>query len=117
MRTMLAVILLLAGAVGCVRRAPLPEQEIVRAVASILSAERLGAGNVDQAAASLAMAREEAARARELIDRGDHQRARGLLLRAEADAELAIALAQEVPLRAEAQDALRRAQELKSTLE
>lgn len=116
MRTVLAAALVFAGMVGCVR-APLPEQELVRAEASILSAERLGAGGVQDAAVHLQMAREETARARELIDRGDGDRAKGYLLRAEADAELAVALAQEAPLRVQAEDAVRRARELKSMLQ
>ena len=116
MKKVLWASLLVAGTIGCVR-APLPEQEMVRAEASILSAERLGAGGVDDAAIHLQLAREETARARELIDSGDHQRAKGMLLRAEADAELAIALAQEVPLRSQAEDAVRRARALKSTLQ
>lgn len=117
MRTVLGTALVVAGlGVGCVR-APLPEQELVRAEASILSAERMGASGVQDASVHLQLAREETARARELIDRGHTQRAKGLLLRAEADAELAIALAQEAPMRAQAEDAVRRARQLKSTLQ
>src|SRR5688572_19692923 len=90
---------LLAG--GC---ATVPEKDLTQAEASILSAQRLGAGEEARAAILLERAQEEVDSARRYYESGQERRARGMLLRAQADAELAIALSQQAPLRKQAED-------------
>jgi len=57
------------------------------------SAESVGAEQVPQAALALQLSRENLERAKELYDDGDKDEAKSMLMRAEADAELATALA------------------------
>jgi hypothetical protein len=94
--------------------ATLSEPELIQTEASILSAERLGAKRVEAAAAHLKLARAETEQARRYLEQGYWKKANGLLARAEADAELAMALTQEASIRAEAQEAIRRAREIRS---
>lgn len=70
---------------------------------SIRAAEEVGANKVPQASLHLQLAKEERQHAQKLIRDGDAPHAEGLLMRAQADAELAVALAREAPMRAEAQ--------------
>jgi hypothetical protein len=57
------------------------------------SAEAVGAEEVPQAALALQLSREHLERAKELYDEGEKDEAKSMLMRAEADAELAAALA------------------------
>jgi len=57
------------------------------------SAETAGAQDVPQAALALQLSKENLARAQELYDDGDEDEAKSMLMRAEADAELAAVLA------------------------
>jgi hypothetical protein len=77
--------------------------------ASIRAAQEVGASNVPQAALHLQLAREQSERAGELIQAGgsdDREQAEWLLMRAQADAELALALAREDTDRSAAQQAV-----------
>lgn len=77
--------------------------------AAIRAAQEVGASKVPQAALHLQLAREQAERARELGASGDSEdraRAESLLMRAQADAELALALAREDVERSAAQRAV-----------
>lgn len=66
----------------------------------------LGACDVPQAATHVRMADEALEQASRLVQNDDNRRATYALMRAEADATLALALAREAPARAEAHDAL-----------
>src|SRR5690349_6921623 len=104
MRTLLCAAVL-AGVAGCATsRAPLDKMADARG--EIRAAEQLDADHVSTAASYLAMARAEEDRGRRLINGGQHRRAAVVLERARADAELALALATEIPARAEAQRAI-----------
>lgn len=112
MRTMLCAAVL-AGLAGCATsRAPLNQMADARG--EIRAAEQLDADHVSSAATYLSLAREEEDRGRRLINSGQQRRAAFVLERAQADAELALALATEIPARAEAERAIDRVKQLQS---
>jgi len=98
------ILVLLIGA-GCAS-APVPSDRVAASEASIRAAEEVGAPGVPPAALHLQLAREQVEVARELIRQHRNERARYMLLRAEADAELALSLAREHAVQADAQRAL-----------
>jgi len=79
----------------------------------IRAAEEAGAAKVPQASLHLQMAREELAQARELSAKGEKEQAASMLLRAEADAELAVVLSREDAEKTEANAAVERVRELR----
>ena len=80
-------------AAGC---ATAPEsQELAASIASVNTAEKLGASQVPEAAKALESAKHEVAWARALIVNGKNRRAQLMAERAEIDAALAIALVRE----------------------
>ena len=95
---------------GCA--AEVPTEKISATEASIRAAEELGAPKVPQASLHLQLAKEETEHAQKFIKDGEPKRAEGLLMRAQADAELALALAREAPMKAEAQQQADRARSL-----
>jgi hypothetical protein len=72
-----------------------PTARMQASAAAIRGAEEVGAAHVPQAALHLQLAREESQQAEGLISNGEPERAEGLLLRAEADANLAVAESRE----------------------
>jgi len=78
----------------------------------IRAAEEVGAAKVPQASLHLQLAKEELERAKKLADNGDKDQASSMLLRAEADAELAVALSREDAERSEAMAAEQRVRQL-----
>ncbi|WP_394837187.1 DUF4398 domain-containing protein [Pendulispora rubella] len=93
---------------------PAPNGRLADSQASVRAAQEVGAQNNPQAALHLKLAQEQIDQAKALINDGDNKRAEFVLLRAEADAELAVALARESTARAEAQQALDELKSLKS---
>jgi outer membrane murein-binding lipoprotein Lpp len=89
-----------------------PTEKVSAANSSIRAAEELGAPKVPQAALHLQLAKEETGHAEKLIKDGDPEGATGLLMRAQADAELAVAEAREAPMKVEAQQEIERARAL-----
>ena len=89
-----------------------PAERISAADSSIRAAEELGAPKVPEAALHLQLAKEEIGLAQKLISEGNHERAGGILLRAQADAELAVAEAREAPMKVEAQNEIEKARAL-----
>ena len=81
---------------------PAPNLQMATSMAAARSAEDLGATKNAQAALSLKLAQEELAEAKKLMTDGDNKRAEYVLMRANADAELAVMLAREAAMRAEA---------------
>ena len=81
---------------------------------AIRSAEESGAGSVPRAALHLQFAKEEMAAAKDLNEKGDKDMANSWLLRAEADAEMAVALSQAEGERIEAQAAVERVRKLQA---
>lgn len=79
----------------------------------IRAAEEAGAANVPQASLHLQLAREELAKARELSEKGERDKAASMLLRAEADADLALVLSRGDAEKTEANEAVARVRKLR----
>ncbi|MEQ9500247.1 MAG: DUF4398 domain-containing protein [Deltaproteobacteria bacterium] len=94
-----------------------PKQLKVDTAATIRSAEALDAGEQPEAALHLELARRGYDDAEKLMEDGDHAAATKQLERAEADAELAVALAKANTARTEATRELDRVRELKEEME
>ncbi|MBO6936040.1 MAG: DUF4398 domain-containing protein [Deltaproteobacteria bacterium] len=94
-----------ACATGSVNQAQMTETQ-----AAIRGAQEVGADDAPQAALHLQYAKEQLADAETIAD-DDPERANRLLMRAESDAELAIALAEEAELRTEAEETRNRIRE------
>ena len=99
-------------AVGC-GGAPKPEARLSSSEGAIRGAEEAGALNSPQAALHLKLAKEERDKAVDLVNHGENERASHVLERAEADAELAVALAREATAKDDAQKTLAEVQDLK----
>ena len=85
---------------------PAPTERVASAEAGIRGAQEVGANNVPQAALSVKLAQEEVQKAKQLMQDGDNRRAELILMRAQADAELALAQAREAQAKVEAQTAV-----------
>jgi regulator of protease activity HflC (stomatin/prohibitin superfamily) len=79
---------------------------------AIRAAEEVGARGIPRASLHLQLAKEELAQATSLWDRGKKNEGASYLLRAEADAELAILLSEQDAEKAQATEALERVREL-----
>ena len=90
---------------GCGGTFPAPTQNLAAAEAAERGAVELGAASQPQAQLHLELAREQMTQARSAMKGGDNERADGLLLRARADAELAIALTRDQSAKTDAQKA------------
>ncbi len=84
---------------------PPPNDKLMASVAAARSAREMGAQSSPQAALHLKLADEEITKAKALMADGDNKRAAYTLIRAKADAELALALAKENTAKMEAQEA------------
>jgi hypothetical protein len=98
--------------VGC-GSAPPPTARLASSEAAIRSAREVGAPNEPKAALHLKLAEEQRQKAEALVKEGKNEEAEGLLMRAEADAELALALARTAQMKAEAQKTVDQVEELK----
>lgn len=76
---------------GCATTAP-SGKSMENTAGSIRAAEELGAPRVPQASLHLQLAKEQSQNAKRLIKKGDNAQAKLLMQRADADAELAVAL-------------------------
>lgn len=103
--------LAIAAVTGC--SSTLPPDRIAEPRAAIRAATEMGAQNNPQAALHLKLAQDQVARADKLIKDGDKDQAGWALMRADADAELALALAKEEKLKGEVGEAQKRIQDLK----
>jgi hypothetical protein len=80
---------------ACGASLPPPTQRLADAQSATRSARELGANNEPAAQLSLKLADEQISQAQQAIANGDNKRAESLLVRAKADAELAVAQARE----------------------
>ena len=118
MRKTLLTAVLCLGALGCAttQTRGVPRERFVESQAAIRAAEEVGAERVPEAQRYLVFARRQVSDAERLLAENEYAAADLMLRQASADAELALALAREVPLRTEAQqlrqrvDALRQGQ-------
>ena len=85
---------------------PRPSDAASKAEATIRGAQEVGASNVPAAALSVKLAQEEVQKAKQLMEDGDNKRAELILMRAQADAELALAQAREQQAKTDADKAL-----------
>ena len=99
-------------ALGC-GGAPKPEARIASSQGAIRGAQEAGAEGVPQATLHLKLAQEQRQQALELIKNDENHRADLLLARAEADAELAVALSREATAKADAEKAAEEVESLK----
>jgi hypothetical protein len=107
---------LLAPLVGaCGASFPPPTQHMVDAQSAQRGALEVGANSEPRAQLSLKLAEEQIAQARVAMTDGDNERADGLLLRAKADAELAIAQARDKGAKIAGQKAVEESTEQKAT--
>jgi hypothetical protein len=90
---------------ACGGSIPPPTQRMADAQSAERSARELGANRVPAAQLSLTLAQEQIAQGKAAITDGDNERADGLLKRAKADAELAIAQAREMGAKISGRDA------------
>ena len=88
-------------AMGCGASFPEPTQKLADAESAHRSARELGADRKTDAQLNLKLAQEEIDAAKAQIKGGDNRRAEFLLLRAKADAELALSLARETDAKRE----------------
>ena len=112
----LGLSLLLLLGVGCGSSAP-PTLQQSKTQSAIRGAEVAGAEDTPKAKLHLKMAKDHLANAEQLISEEEYDDATLVLRRAEADAELAIALAKESTARERAEDLQRKVQELKREME
>lgn len=101
MRITLIAVLLTAGA-GCAASAPLPTARMASTEAAIRSAREVGAESVPNASLHLKLSEEQVAKAKTAMANEDNIKADLMLQRAQADAELALALTRENTAQAEA---------------
>ena len=94
--------------------APVPQERLTASEAAVRAAEAGGAPAIPKAALHLKQARDQIEQAKALIAEDENEHAEIVLQRAEVDAELALALAQEHAAQQEAQEALEQVQELRS---
>jgi hypothetical protein len=106
------IVALALSAVAC-GGAAVPNEQLTQSQAAIRGAETAGAQNSPQATLHLKRAKEQVATAKSMIADDDNERAEWVLRRAEADAELALALARETSARAEADKVKAEIQELR----
>lgn len=88
---------------------PPPTQPLADTQAAGRSAQELGALEDPQARLHLKLAEEQVEKAKQLMDDGDNERAEQMLMRAKADAELAISLAREQKAKVEVKKTLEKA--------
>lgn len=102
---------LLVGLIACGPKQALHTES---SSAAIRTAEEVGASDVPKASLHLQLAREQMETASKLHDDGKREEASSLLLRAEADAELAIALSNASAEKTEAEAAIERVRKLRA---
>lgn len=94
-KTLIGIVGVTLLACGCGASFPVPTQKLADAESAARSARELGAEKKTAAQLNLKLADEEIAAAKTEIKAGENRRAEFILLRAKADAELALAIARE----------------------
>ena len=94
-RKILSLIIVATVFSACGASLPPPTQRLADAQSAERSARELGANSEPNAQLSLKLADDQIAQAQKAISDGDNKRAESLLIRAKADAELAVVLARE----------------------
>jgi outer membrane murein-binding lipoprotein Lpp len=105
MRQILGFVVCAVLVAGC-GSYPAPTDRVSSAEAAIRGAQEVGSSSVPAAALSVKLAQEEVQKAKQLMQDGDNKRAELILMRAQADAELALAQSREQQAKTEASTAL-----------
>lgn len=106
MRTITCVLsVMMPAALLCCASHPPPTDNLASAIAAVRGAQEAGAAQVPQARLQLKLAEEQVTQARDMMKKGDNERADYMTLRAYNDAELALALAREQQANTRAQKA------------
>ena len=105
----------LAGLMACAT-VPVPADKLSRSQAAVRRAEEMNARAEPAAAMHLRLANEQIARAKQLLENGDNERAASVLLRAEADADAARELARKHAARVEADTAKQNIEQMKQSM-
>lgn len=116
MRNHLLWILFAGGTCWGCGSAPPPTKSAAATEAAIRAAQEVGAHQTPEASLHLQLAKEQYDEAQKLIDEDETRRARLVLERARADAELALVLARKTAAMAEAQAVNQKVSELQSEL-
>ncbi|HET6612059.1 MAG TPA: DUF4398 domain-containing protein [Kofleriaceae bacterium] len=95
---------------------PAPTKEFTEAKSAVRAADEVGAKSVPEAALYLKMARDNIATAERAVNADDNDSARLYLKRAQADAELSIALAKESAAREKAETAMRKVEAVRADI-
>jgi hypothetical protein len=114
LRFSLPAVAILFGA-ACASTTTTPSAKAESSSAAIRAAEEVGATHNPEAALHLQLAKEQFENARLLTEKKDKPRADRLLLRAQADAELSLALARSEADKAEARGAIDKVKSLKES--
>jgi hypothetical protein len=112
----LSFALLALGAIGC-GGAAIPHEQLASSQAAIRAAEEVGANSNPTAELHLKFAKDQVAKARTLIADDENEEAKIVLQKAQADAELAIAITKESAVRAQAEQALAQVQSLRQQIQ
>lgn len=91
---------------GCGGSHPPPTQPLADVQAADRSAKELGAADLPKASLHLKYAEDQTTQAKRLMQEDENKQAAALLMRAKADAELAVALAHEQRAKAQVQEAI-----------
>ncbi len=94
--------------------APAPTAKVASSEAAVRAAGELNANDIPTAQLHLKLAQDQLDTAKKLIEQGENKRADYVLTRAQADAELAVALAKETAIAKEAETAMAKVRELKA---
>jgi len=116
-----ALVLMLASmavgsGTGCVATNLPSSSHVASSEAAIRNARDLGAERIPDAAVHLELAQRQLDRARRYIDQGDANDARWMLVRADADAHLALALTREARSREAAEEMAARVRDLSTSM-
>lgn len=99
--------------VACGSSYPEPKDALAQSEGAVRGASEVGAEKVPDASLHLKFARDQVQEAKKHIDNGDNKRAAYVLMRARADAELAIMLAKTASTQADAKQTQEQVEELK----
>lgn len=105
-RSILSIMFVAPFMSACGGSFPPPTQRLADAQSAERTARELGANDEPSAKLSLKLADEQITQAQKVMADGDNQRADSLLIRAKADAELAVAQAREKGAKVEGQNAV-----------
>lgn len=105
-RTISLLVVTALAVAGCASGGAVPADKLANSKAAVQAAEEMGAARDPSAALHLRLAREQLDTGKKLIMDGDTDRARYVLMRAEADANVALNRSREVAAKTEAQKAI-----------